>query len=411
MNNLDDHIDASIRVILNDLKLHECTYEIPSDYIIGTNVTASMVKMKVNGKDENGKNVHLHLVVKKAPVERRFRKIHAIRVIYLREIYAYKFVFPSFLNLEATYNGCEIFKSIPKYFSSSKVEYQESVVLQDMNIFGFKQYVNETNVDIDHALLLAKELGKLHASSFALQKKQPEVFRDICDHIHDVEYHSHFELTLDETTNFFCQHALKSLDFQKDDEVYNKFDRFRKRIRRVTKKVLMDVVDSEYSVVTHGDFWIPNLLFKYHEDGNSPSEVCVLDWQFLRIGSPAFDIAQLLFSCCDETIRNKHYENLLKVYYDTLKSHLKSFDVNAEDVYPYEVLIKHLKEYSVVGLMSALRITFLSSIYKEHFPNAKYVKDVKEDLEVFDKAKRNNEWYKKTIKNVIVDYINLGYEM
>ncbi|KAF5292065.1 hypothetical protein FQR65_LT11331 [Abscondita terminalis] len=408
MNKLEDHIDRSIQLFLNNLNLFDYTYEIPSDST-GKTVTASLANIKVRGKYKSGKEIDLHLVVKKAPVKKHFRKVHATRIFYLREIYAYEAVFPSFRNLEKMYYGSKVFKSYPNYISSSKTEYQEFVMLQNMKVFGFEHYVKETHVDIEHALLLAKELGKLHASSFALRKKQPHIFRDICDNVRDIEYHSHFDVTSDYAINFFCQRVLRSLE--KDCEAYKKFDKFRKQILNVTKKVLMEVVDSEYSVFTHGDFWIPNLLFKYHQDGNPPSEVCILDWQFLRIGSPTFDIAQLLFSCCDETIRNKYYRNLLEVYYESLKSCLNLFGEDAEDIYPYSVLIKHLKKYSVVGLMASLRTTYLSSTRKEHIPDTINVRNVKECFEMFDKAEKNDESYKKIMKNIILDYINLDYDM
>lgn len=77
------------------------------------------------------------------------------------------------------------------------------------------------------------------------------------------------------------------------------------------------------SVITHGDCWTNNFLYKY--DGNNAIvETCLVDFQLIRYGSPALDVANLIFCCTDKSLRQNHMKTLLQVYYKELLKSLKT---------------------------------------------------------------------------------------
>lgn len=69
--------------------------------------------------------------------------------------------------------------------------------------------------------------------------------------------------------------------------------------------------NGRYSVLGHGDCWIMNFLLKYTND--KPIHAKMIDFQLLRYGSPALDLAFFFYSCTTQKLREAHYDSLLKV--------------------------------------------------------------------------------------------------
>lgn len=68
-----------------------------------------------------------------------------------------------------------------------------------------------------------------------------------------------------------------------------------------------------YSVINHGDCWIPNFLMTYAADGTTPVETKLIDFQLARHSSPVLDISFFIYSGTSQELREQHYESLLQV--------------------------------------------------------------------------------------------------
>lgn len=80
--------------------------------------------------------------------------------------------------------------------------------------------------------------------------------------------------------------------------------------------------DTPLATICHGDCWTNNFLYKY--DGNNDIlEVCLVDFQLIRYGSPALDVANLIFCCTDKSLRENHMKTLLQAYYKELLKGLR----------------------------------------------------------------------------------------
>lgn len=66
-----------------------------------------------------------------------------------------------------------------------------------------------------------------------------------------------------------------------------------------------------YSVIGHGDCWIPNFLIRYTD--NKPQDGKMIDFQLARYASPALDISFFIYSGTQQSLREHHYNELLKV--------------------------------------------------------------------------------------------------
>lgn len=72
----------------------------------------------------------------------------------------------------------------------------------------------------------------------------------------------------------------------------------------------------QYSVINHGDCWIPNFLLTYDgsaADGSVPVQTKLIDFQLARHASPALDISFFIYSGTSQELRTKHYDLLLEV--------------------------------------------------------------------------------------------------
>lgn len=62
------------------------------------------------------------------------------------------------------------------------------------------------------------------------------------------------------------------------------------------------------------------LEYKYLE--HNIFQVCLLDFQLVRYGSPALDLANLIYCCTSRDQRTEHLVSLLSTYHETLYSRL-----------------------------------------------------------------------------------------
>lgn len=73
-----------------------------------------------------------------------------------------------------------------------------------------------------------------------------------------------------------------------------------------------------------------------------------------RIASPVTDISYFLYMSTDYDFLKKHYYHVLDVYYGTLAAILRQCNLDVNEIYPQSIFQKHLREYTVLGLIEAL---------------------------------------------------------
>lgn len=83
-------------------------------------------------------------------------------------------------------------------------------------------------------------------------------------------------------------------------------------------------------LITHTDFWCNNLLFKRQLDDSYNDNCSMLDWQMITYSSPTNDIALLITSSLQSSIRRQHTGKLLDFYYNLLKSNCKKLSLDIE---------------------------------------------------------------------------------
>lgn len=68
----------------------------------------------------------------------------------------------------------------------------------------------------------------------------------------------------------------------------------------------------------------------------------------------------------DRDFLKKHYCQVLDIYYGTLAAVLRYCDLDADKIYPRSIFQKHLRKYSVLGLIEALvAMMIITAPYEE----------------------------------------------
>ncbi|KPJ08483.1 hypothetical protein RR48_12236 [Papilio machaon] len=268
------------------------------------------------------------------------------REAYLREISYYKYIVPNLLDIQRKYN---IIEGLRMKFSNcifTSTEYnKESITIQiDMRYFCYIDRFYK--IDFSHATLVIKNLAKLHALSFVLAKlcpKNVEKIQNICNK--DVQYGDVKSIPSSLKSYFMASVAVVS-----DLSAKEKLMEIEQNILILLNKTTSPIPN--YSTICHGDCWSNNLIFKYHK--NKPVDSLLVDFQLVRYASPVTDLSYFFYMSADRHFLHQHYDQLINIYYGTLSAVIRQCDLNIEEIYPKDIFYKHLREYSVYGLIEAL---------------------------------------------------------
>lgn len=198
------------------------------------------------------------IILKRAPSLEKFRKCFPVRDIFLHEIYLYDTVLTTFAKFQKE-NGLEnIFDSYPKLYGKCDEEIEECLVLENLITNGYKHWNRKVPMNSAHISLVMKEYGKFHAVSFAMKKKNSDLFKNLREGFRK-EDKAQGEKELEQFLK------ASSLGLEKAIKGNPVLEGALKRVMTDDKKYFFEEVSGseEQLVFTHGDCWCNNMLFKY----------------------------------------------------------------------------------------------------------------------------------------------------
>jgi len=252
-----------------------------------------------------------------------------------------------------TCEACPIFCWLPIRKSEQGI-----LVLENVNMRGFKMFNKMKILPLEHVLLVMKNLahfhgqwlkwrwaaeaGKLKPGAWSLerwkntlntQKRVPKFIykqllsgsRKIVDKI--LKSEGGEEENIAKCRTFFNGEANRQLD------------------------ILMGVRKGKIDTCCHGDFWSNNILFSYDEEGKV-AETVLVDFQLLSFGHPAYDVIYVMYLSLDLEFRDAHMDTCLKQYWDILNSYItdnKPFDLE----YGWEDFQEDFKTFKKIGFVLA----------------------------------------------------------
>lgn len=213
---------------------------------------------------------------------------------------------------------------------------------------NFRGAVRQEGIDLDHCNMTLKVFAQFHALSFAMKDQEPEKFEKISNAIFEVYYDERLWGWYSRFWNRISGIAIDAVEKEYPNSIYvEKIKQF------AVPKRYQDMINAatktkETGVISHGDSWTNNFLYKY-ENGR-PVDAKIIDFQLTRCASPVLDLTFMIYACTSEDLREKHYDEWLKYYHETLSNQIRDLGSDPSKVYPWELFMSEIKKYSYFGL-------------------------------------------------------------
>lgn len=277
-------------------------------------------------------------------------------ILYEREVIAYQKLLPEFDTIQFEhgfkYRDLNGFWSHPKCFYSNfdrENPTKSIIIMEDLTVEDFNVKSKFISSDFNHTRKLFVELAKLHALSFVLKAKKPKIFESF------KQMENNFYSVM--TTESMKELAPKNIEraaklFEHEKDIHDKILSFKSNLWEQVRENVVGDKNEAYRVICHGDAWINNVLFNYHED-NEIKGIRLIDWQMTYYGSGCTELTMYLFTCVTKINRDKFQVELLNCYYETMKDFLEKFSMDIQNVFPFEIYQEHLKKFSLLTFAMA----------------------------------------------------------
>lgn len=337
---------------------------------------------------------------------------------FKREISLYNDYLPELekLQLEHGISVTEGFFNYPKcYYAEYDIETDDAIiVMKDMRDEGYKLANKYKPLDIGICEIVVQGLGKLHALSFALEKKRPELFVNFKKY-GDIMAKIMTQPQTQQMWDSIFPAAINSLRGE-HPKIEEKIHKLRENLSEEFLFLVDDKNSGKFSVVGHGDSWTNNFLFKFGLK-NQPEDIIFIDWQVSRYASPVLDLVYFLFTATDKDTRDHHFANLLKLYHDSFSTLLRKFGENPDKIYSFDVFQQEMKKFARFGLLMSICLLCFVTISPDDLPDMDEAMEdlMKEDQESGGKnvmmaaAEANSKLMEPRIRDIILDFEHFGY--
>lgn len=217
------------------------------------------------------------------------------------------------------------FNECARCYSTISDEMSETLFLEDLELRQFEVFeLRKKSITFEHVSLAMQALGKFHALSFASKDQQPQKFKQLSGQLSEqfwVILHSSFV----KMYNIMFENLLACLE---EEGRFDLLDKFKKMNGDQTVTNIFHLISGEsaepYAVICHGDLTTNNSMFRKNDEGK-PIEIQLIDFQFSRYASPVVELVLYLLCSTTKELRDKYYDDFLKIYYGSLSDLLMRY--------------------------------------------------------------------------------------
>lgn len=309
----------------------------------------------------------LSLMCKLIPdsVERQ-KQFHS-KVLFEREVHVYASLLPylaQFQRERGLTDDTGFFAYPQCYVAVADADADEYVIImRDLRTVGYELWDKVRPMPAENVRMLFEQLGRMNGISLVLRDQCPEKFAEL-QQMDDLMVRLLDTQSMQEMCGSSFEQAVELIEQPEHKLVLE-------RIRDDWIRVLKGCSNSAdpYAVMGHGDSWNNNMMFQGKNvsvyvvctllNGSNgcviPSlqKICVLDWQICRIASPALDISYFFCSSTDKAMRDRHFDELINVYYQNLANVVRHCGSDVERLMPLAEFQNQLKTYGRYGLVMA----------------------------------------------------------
>lgn len=181
-----------------------------------------------------------------------------MEVLYFNEIHFYTTIWKALQQFQDGFSGLQ-FNKIAKLYSACSIPGKETLVMENLKYSDYRLFPRDGTFDDVHVKLLMKSYGQFHGTSAAYREHHPEEYKKLTFVLRDTMKC----ITLG--NEHVCQYmraAMKRLQSIVDDE------KIKEKLNVYAEKAAEIAVNSvkyegKNPVVSHGDCWSNNLMFKF----------------------------------------------------------------------------------------------------------------------------------------------------
>nr|XP_022920120.1 uncharacterized protein LOC111428703 [Onthophagus taurus] len=354
-----------------------------------------------------GTNKILKVIVKTAPIGEEIRKHAPLRNCYITEINFYTKIYPLLRKFQLDRGDVKPFINIAKCYGYSLKNNGEGIVMENLKEAGFSVCERRRTMSKQHIKLALEEFSHLHALSYALKEYHPKVFNEIVAPMTDnfltflrnADFKSVFDRILDRIID--CP----KIKF--NGNVVNALTKFRGNYMEFFEEMSMGV-GNKYSVITHGDCWTNNMMFKYDDVNNPfiPTSMRLIDWQLQKVGSPAEDISYFLYACSDKSVFN-NLDDWLRVYHNSLMAQLTKLGCASINHLSFHELKSQYEKYAKYGFLFSCMVIKLMLSDADEVPDLSDInKEGNSIMKSFDFDSKNEDVYISRVVDLAIHAYN-----
>ncbi|XP_024947577.1 uncharacterized protein LOC107274554 isoform X1 [Cephus cinctus] len=394
----EEFLKEHLLALASSLGIEEPRYRVLSASGKGENFIGVVYRVCLWQNDrDNDKRWFIFKVAPRTEIQRLYT---LVAIMFENEVAFYTKIVPLFEEILKRYKKSLDF--VPKCYRTSLRECEEIVILEDLAQRGFTLRDRLDQFDYCHASKALRHLGRLHALSFALRDQRPEtleIFGKVRENLFNKNnlsneiFQYRYELVAD---------SVRTVLSDEDPKYVKRFNKFYETVWTDSERACMPKEAEPYSVISHGDSWSNNILFKYKKDSPEPEDVCLIDFQFYRFASPALDIHYLIYSSTNQELRDEYYDRLIRDYYDSLAEYLRGLGSDPTALFPLDVLRDHLTKFGFFAGAIAVITLHIVTANREEGTEVNDVEKLKERV-------MNDTHYRVTLRDAFKDIIDRDY--
>ncbi|KAA0185295.1 EcKinase 1 [Hyalella azteca] len=242
---------------------------------------------------------------------------------------------------------------VPEYIYGICNASEYVLVMENCKANRFELKDKTQGLDLEHTMLAVQHIARLHALS-----RSYSLSSDLCKEYPMFKFDPVVSSLFKPVVITAIENAIKYLrTLPEHKEILAKLEKGRHGLSQKYQRMWDDQSRHQMLCLTHGDYWINNLLFRYNlneEDGQHKLEdIKLIDWQIAQWSNPVFDLHYLLNTSTTAALRENHLNAILRHYHTTFMSISDNLKTPVPD-WNFEQFMAEFGRTSLVGFLMGM---------------------------------------------------------